>query len=88
MACLVVGLRKSLAILRIKMHSLKTDFRFSLNFAQSFPKICQIKKEEMDNLLFMMDYVTEQLQISQFMIPAKEPLTTVMAQALPLAAIY
>jgi hypothetical protein len=46
------------------------------------------KKEEMDNLLFMMDYVTEQLQISQFMIPAKEPLTTVKAQALPLAAIY
>ena len=88
MACLVVGLRKSLAIFEDKNALLKTDFRFSLNFAQSFPKICQIKKEEMDNLLFMMDYVTEQLQISQFMIPAKEPLTTVMAQALPLAAIY
>jgi hypothetical protein len=88
MACLVVGLRKSLAIFEDKNALLKTDFRFSLNFAQSFPKICQIKKEEMDNLLFMMDYVTEQLQISQFMIPAKEPLTTVKAQALPRAAIY
>ena len=57
------GLRKSLAIFEDKNALLKTDFRFSLNFAQSFPKICQIKKEEMDDLLFMMDYVTVELQI-------------------------